>query len=245
MRSLRARRPGSRPPLRSVFRFLPRVAVVVLAALTAPLPAAPAAQRARAVVGNTVISRHDPAVEIRLARSVHYVGTARFVLSDRNLGQFDNCELFAFVDSDSSRRIRKFDWIQFEAYLPTHPQLHHVYNSPRHATIAGLDFYVDTGVSASDETPAAGSDDAQFSALLASHGYRRTDEIYVRLVHLTDATKRRELMIIYAESLAGSGYTAAQLEEGGKDHAKWAAIADALIRRGERSVTIRPEDPSR
>lgn len=165
------------------------------------------------------------------------------MLSDRSLGKFDDCELFAFVDADSSRHIRAFNWIQFEAYLPTRPHLHHTYNSPRHVTIAGLDFHVDTGLSASDKPPEPGSDEAHFYALLASHGYRRTDLMYVRLVHLTDATKRKELMVIYAESLAGSGHTAAQLDKGGKDHDKWATIANALIRRGERSITIRLPPP--
>jgi hypothetical protein len=217
-----------------------------LAALIGFLPASRAAQPVRAVLGNTVISRRDPAVAIKLPDSVHYVGTDRFILSDRNLGKFDQCELYSFVDSDSSHHIRKFYWIQFEAYLPSRPHLHHAYDSPRHVTIAGLDFYVDTWVSAASKPPEPGSDEAHFYALLASHGYRRNDFMYVRLVHLTDATKRKELMIIYAESLAGSGYTAAQLDKGGAQHVRWAAIENALIRRGEQSVTMRAiEDPSK
>src|SRR5690242_8429851 len=111
---------------------------VLLAALSGTLTDASAAQAARSVVANTVISRRDPAVTITLPSSIHYVGTDRFVLSDRALGKFDTCELYAFVESDSSRHIRKFNWIQFEAYLPTHPHLHHTYDSPRHATIGGL-----------------------------------------------------------------------------------------------------------
>jgi hypothetical protein len=56
-------------------------------------------------------------------------------------------------------------------------------------------------------------------------------------VHL-DATRRKELMIIYSENLAQTGYTALQLKDGGKDHEKWAAIEDGLIRRGEQGITI-------
>ena len=214
-------------------------AAAALVALVGSVPASRAAQSVRAVLGNTIISRHDPAVAIKVPSAFHYVGTDRFVLSDRNLGKFDQCELYSFVDANASQHIRKFYWIQFEAYLPSQPHIHHAYDSPRHVTIAGLDFYLDTWVSAAGTPPEPGSDQAHFYALLASHGYRRSDFMYLRLVHLTDATKRKELMIIYAESLAGSGYTAAQLDKGGAQHARWAAIDNALIRRGERSVALR------
>jgi hypothetical protein len=62
--------------------------------------------------------------------------------------------------------------------------------------------------------------------------------MYVRLVHLVDAAKRKELMIIYAENLASTGYTAAQLGEGGVEHAKWGAIADELAGKARRNITI-------
>jgi hypothetical protein len=189
-------------------------------------------------VSNAVISRRDPAVRITLPRSAHYVGSDRFVLSERALGKFDACELYAFVESDASKHIRKLYWIQFEAYLPSRPQLHHTYDSPRHATISGLDFYVDTSISPSTALLEPGSDETHFYSLLASHGYRRGDSMYVRLVHLTDATKRKELMIIYAEDVAESGHTAAQLQKGGSEYSRWAPIANNLIRRAERSVTI-------
>jgi hypothetical protein len=185
-----------------------------------------------------VISPRDPEVRITVPSSAHYVGTDRFVLSDPKLGKFDDCELFSFVDSDDGRHVRKFYWIQFEAYLPDHPHLHHTYDSPRHAEISGLDFYVDTWVSPATHPPGPGSDEAHFYALLGSYGYRRGDFISVRLVHLIDA-KRKEVMIIYAESLAGTGFAAAQLATGGSKHAEWTAIEKRLIGRAERSITIR------
>lgn len=205
--------------MRSTIDLLARA--IVLAAALASFPLAHAAQPVRAVTGNTVISPRDPAVKITLPASAHYLGSDRFVLSTRTLGKFDDCELYAFVDADSAKDIRKFYWVQFEAYLPSRPQLHHTYDSPRHATLGGLDFYVDTSVSTSGKPPEPGSDEAHFYSLLAAHGYRRRDFVYVRLVHLTDSTKRKELMIIYAESVAGTGHSAAR-----------------LIRRAERSVTV-------
>jgi hypothetical protein len=53
---------------------------------------------------------------------------------------------------------------------------------------------------------------ARTRQMLARAGYELPAErMSVRLVHLLDETRRKELMIIYAEDLALSGYTAAQL----------------------------------
>ena len=40
--------------------------------------------------------------------------------------------------------------------------------------------------------------------------------MYVRLVHLLDEQKRKELMIIYGEYLAPTGFSVADLSQGGK-----------------------------
>jgi len=197
-----------------------------------------AAQPDRSVSDNTVVSRRDPAVQIKLPSSARYVGADRFLLSDRELGDFDDCELHVFVNADDARNVRKLYWVQFEAYLPRQPSLQHTYDSPRHLTIGGVDFYVDTWVSSGSAPAEPGSDAAHLASLLVSRGYRRGDSMSVRLVHLTDATRRKELMIIYAESLAPTGYTAAKLKDGGTDHARWAAIEGGLIRRAEQSITI-------
>jgi hypothetical protein len=184
-----------------------------------------------------VISRHDPVAEIRLPDHFRYVGADRFLLTAAGLGDFDDCELHAFVQLDDAHTLHAFYWVQFEAYLPDHPHLHHTYDSSRHATIGDLDFYVDTWVSAGTTIPEQGSDEAHFYSLLAAHGYRREDLMSVRLVHL-DPTRRKELMIIYSESLAPTGHTALQLKSGGTDHGKWAAIESGLIRRAEQGIIL-------
>ncbi len=75
--------------------------------------------------------------------------------------------------------------------------------------------------------------------------------------------KRKELMIIYGEDLAGdglagdhlagdhlagnglagTGFTAAELSEGGKAHDRWPGIADALLERARKRITIEPRKP--
>jgi hypothetical protein len=59
--------------------------------------------------------------------------------------------------------------------------------------------------------------------------------MYVRFVHLLDKQKRQELMIIYAEDLTRSGYSAADLQKGGRFYDRWRSIDEAFVERGERA----------
>ena len=64
---------------------------------------------------------------------------------------------------------------------------------------------MDSGVLPAHRSLKPGSDEAHFYGLLASQGYRWSDLMYVRLVHLFDAAKRRELMIVCAKTLPRPG----------------------------------------
>src|SRR5258705_227195 len=75
-----------------------------------------------------------------------------------NLYDIADCELHAFVDSDAQENVQRLYWVQFEGYLPSKPDLAHQYDSPRHTTIGGLDFYVDTWVRPKDAKTQKGSD---------------------------------------------------------------------------------------
>jgi hypothetical protein len=203
------------------------------------LPVMAHATPERTAGGNIVVSRRDPAVSIRFPKSARYIGTDRFLLHDPKLGDFDDCELYAFVETDRKGHARKLYWVQFESYLPDHPELHHAYDSPRHAQIGGVDFYLDTWTTAGDSKPDPGSDTEHYYALLRAHGFKRRDMMVVRMVHLTDASKRKELMIIYREPLPEE-YTAASLAKGGADYGKWPALERGLIARAESSIKIQP-----
>ncbi|GAA0578034.1 hypothetical protein [Rhizomicrobium electricum] len=141
----------------------------------------------------------SPAVTITLPGSARYLGTDTFTLTDPKLGPFDDCKLFVFVEANG-KEIQKLYWVQFEEYKPSHPELHHAYNSPRHVEIGGLDFYVDTWTSTGKDAAERGSDTEHFNALLTANRYMRVPMTVVRLVHLFDKAKRKELMIIYGEA---------------------------------------------
>lgn len=190
----------------------------------------------RTVEDHVLTSAHDPKVRVHLPASAHHVGADRWVLYD-----MADCELYAFVAADSNNNVQRLYWVQFEGYLPSRPELHHTYDSPNHANIAGMDFYVDSWVRARDEPMRASSDLEHIVNLIRAKGFRLPDGMmYVRFVHLLDEQKRKELMIIYAEDLAGTGHPASELQPGGALHDQWASIEAKLVERAKASFTLEP-----
>jgi hypothetical protein len=189
----------------------------------------------RQVHGSAVLSDHDPHVQIELPESANYVDADRWILYG-----IADCELHAFVESDADKNVKSLYWIQFEGYLPTKPELAHSYDSPRHTTIGGLDFYVDTWPRATGEASRTGSDREHMEALIRGKGYKMpASMMYVRMVHLLDRSKRKELMIIYGEDLAPTGFTAADLREGGKSRDRWPQLETGLIARAQKTISLK------
>jgi hypothetical protein len=181
-----------------------------------------------------ITSEHDPHVRIQLPKSVQYVGANRWILYG-----IADCELHAFVEADPRNNVERLYWVQFESYVPTRPELKHTYDSPRHANIGGMDFYVDTWARPKDAETRAGSDFEHIRTLLRAKDYNMpAGMMSVRLVHLLDEQKRKELMIIYGEDVAGTGFTAADLNEGGKERERWPNIEKGLIERAEQKIRI-------
>jgi hypothetical protein len=210
-----------------------KLAMLSLAMACMALPAH-AQEPERTVHGSSVISTLDPKIRVDLPASAQYVGADRWLL----LG-FDDCEMHLFVDADAGKHIQRLYWVQFEAYIPERPEAHHDYSGSRHITIDGLDFYLDTWVSDASQPTEKDSDGDHERRLLAAKGFKRpANGMYVRLVHLPDAEKRKELMVIYGEDLAPVGFTAAALGEHGEAHDRWAGIEKGLIERAMRHVAF-------
>jgi hypothetical protein len=190
----------------------------------------------RKVQGNMITSERDPAVRIHLPKSAEYVGADRWVLYG-----IADCELHAFVDADAQKNVQRLYWVQFEAYVPSRPELKHTYDSPRHASIGGLDFYVDTWVREADSEVEPGSDGEHIRALIRGRGYHIPEGMMsVRLVHLLDESKRTELMLIYSEDVKPTGMSAFDLQPQGKAHDQWQAVEKGLIERAETAIAIEP-----
>jgi hypothetical protein len=188
----------------------------------------------RKVTKNVITSEKDPKVTITLPKEAAYAGADRWVLYN-----VADCELHAWVEADANKNVTRLYWVQFEGYVPEKPELKHTYDSPRQATLGGWDFYVDTWVRAGGVEMRPGSDREHIEKLVRAKGYKMPAGMaYVRLVHLLDEQKRKELMIIYGEPLP-AGTNVADLDENGKDRAtKWPAIEKQVIQGAQQRIKI-------
>lgn len=194
-----------------------------------------AAPVSRTVSGQVLTSKEMPAVRLEFDKAFKYAGGHSFVLYD-----VANAEQHFFVDADKDGRLKRFYWIQFEGYLPDNTHAYD-YNSPKIVNIGGLDFFADVYArSMNGNTGRPDSDGNRARAFLESKGYKlgSTEVVSQRLVHLIDAAKRNELMIIYLEDLSATGLTAADLNEGGSARARWPEVSQAVLDRALKSLKI-------
>jgi hypothetical protein len=75
-------------------------------------------------------------------------------------------------------------------------------------------------------------------ALIQKAGYTiGAESMNLRLVHLMDEARRKELMFIYAEDLAASGFTTEQLKTP-EGEANWLEIKKGLIERALERIKL-------
>ena len=171
----------------------------------------------RRVDGRTIASPANPRATIEVADGFRYVGGQQFVLYG-----VANAEQHFFVDAAADGTVRRLYWLQFEGYLPDNTSQYR-YASPDVRRIGPFDFFVDV-LTTSPNPPRSGSDSEHMRDFLQQHGFKLTSSAgAVRFVHLTDATKRNELMIIYRES---------------GDASQAAVSPEALIARGMSGLRI-------
>ena len=208
-----------------------------------PLPASVrAAPVSRKVRGLTLTSDREPRVRIRFGKGFRYVGGQSFVLYD-----VANAEQHFFVDADARGRVRRLYWVQFEGYLPSNTHVYD-YDSKNVVRVGGLDFIADAQArqipppdpALSTKPANKVSDGDRARAFLASKGLRlvTNEALWQRLVHMVDASKRSELMVIYLEDLDGTGLTAADLSEGGRAKGQWESVSKGLLERARAGMTI-------
>jgi len=195
------------------------------------LPAALHGQRT--VSGNRITSNEFPKATFEAVSGLQYAGTQRFEL----YGVAD-AEQHFFVELDGNR-IKRLLWVQFEGYLPNNS---HTYNY-RDETVehSGKTWHRRISAALIPETEARPeSDGAKARAFLKSKGWTIGANVMLeRLVWVLDSPARHELMVIYLEDLADQGFTAADLNEGGKARDQWVARADAFHTRALASFRIR------
>lgn len=193
----------------------------------------------RRFAGDALVSETDPTVTLRVAAPYRYLGGQKFLL----YGVAD-AEQHFFVEPGPDGELLSLYWIQFEGYRPDNEYRYDYEDSPSRMRLDGFEFYVDTAVVESDPSRRRrGSDGSLARAFLADSGYGLpADYVYVRLVHLTDATRRKELMIIFLEDLTPTGMTAADLGADGEQESLWPGVEERTLEKIRRTLELLAPD---
>jgi len=167
----------------------------------------------RTIHGDTLISPADPAARFVIHPPFRSAG-GQLIDIQRVAG----AEQQFFIDAGPDSTIRRFYWIQFEHYYPDNTHAYDYSWAPfQPVTVGRFPFVGDVRVRdhyfTMDQRP--GSDSKAAEEFLRARGYKLGGTFVVlRLFHLPDATKRKELMILYGEAVAdsaSSGRTQAEI----------------------------------
>jgi len=146
--------------------------------------------------------------------------------------------LTSLVEAYPDKTVKAMYWIQFEAYLPTNEYTYD-YSKDEPVTFGGRPFWKSSNFGPTNNTPRAGGDGERTRQMLARAGYKLPAErMSVRLLHLVDESRRKELMIIYAEDLVPSGYSASQLLDGKEPGPEWKNIEHGLVERAKKRIKL-------
>jgi len=155
----------------------------------------------RRVEGNTLISAADPAVSLTFDKAFVYAGGQSI-----DIFKVAGAEQYFFIDAGADRSVRRFYWVQFEHYYPDNKEVYDYSSIPQKPVELGrLAFMGDVRVRPRYFTmdDRRGSDSMAAADLLRTKGYRLDGTFAtLRLFHLPDDTKRRELMVIYGEAVS-------------------------------------------
>lgn len=194
----------------------------------------------RSVSQNQLISPRDPNVTLKFGSDYRHIGGQKFIL----YGTADTEQHF-FVETTADNQLKSLYWIQFEAYLPDHSQQYNYEDSPSRIRLNDFEFYLDTEPIRSDPSKRRrGSDGTLAREFVRSRGYEfPQDFAYARLVFLTDASRRKELMIVFIDDLATSGLTAPELSSNGSQAARWPKVEKKMLEKIRADLTlITPKD---
>ena len=188
----------------------------------------------RTVQNNLLRSDGSPIVRLQVDPLFRYAGNTTFILYD-----IAHVEQHHFVVADSKNRVERLLWFQFEGYLDNNQRKYN-YSGMETIVLKELTFLHDADVSNIDddynERPT--SDFAHVVNFLKEKGYLfEGDAMFKRLVWL-DGDLRNELMIIYSEGLASTGYKIADLRKGGMATAEWLDLSRSLHERALASFVV-------
>jgi hypothetical protein len=154
----------------------------------------------REVEGGTLISPADPAASLAFNKAFPFAGGQTI-----DILKVAGAEQYFFIDAAADHSIRRFYWVQFEHYFPDNTYSYNYSEIAQKPVALGrLAFTGDVRASphyfTMDDRP--GSDSKAAEVFLRARGFKLDGTfVTLRLFHLPDDSKRKELMIIYGEIL--------------------------------------------
>lgn len=199
---------------------------------------APGGAFVRQVKKNEIISQKLPALRIKFDGAYTYAGSQQFVLYG-----VAYAEQHFFVDADKDGRIRRLYWLQFEHYLPTNTHSYDYSFMNDSVNLSGLPFFTDArpiSITAMRSRARPESDTAKAQTFLQSKGYNFSGDDFFnrRFVHLADEAKRYELLIVYMEDMAGTGFKAADFSKEGKAADRWPEVSKEMLGRALKGFKV-------
>ena len=192
----------------------------------------------RTVSGNTLFSQSDPMVRMTFDERFR---AYRRAASSLLYGTAD-VEQHFFVEEHPDGTLKSFVWIQFEGFLPDNDYTYDYSDSPLRLRIGAFDFYTDTAAGTSNRFMRLGwpgTDGYLARKFAADKGYAMPDDYaYARLVHIPDDASRKELLIVFMEDLAPTGWTGEALREGGENEERWPEVEAAHLDRIKRVMSL-------
>ncbi len=147
-----------------------------------------------------LVSKAGPPVTLEPGKAFHYAGGQVI-----DIFKVAGAEQHFFVEVAPDSAIRRFYWVQFEHYYPDNSHQYDFTGIKQQPVRLGLlDFMGDVTVAPGYFTSGnrAGSDSEAGAQFLRARGYKLDGTfVRLRLFHLPDSSRRKELMIIYGETL--------------------------------------------
>jgi hypothetical protein len=169
------------------------LSLVVIAALALP-NGARSQPNPYTVANGRITSAMQPEIRLEYDTALTYLGSQRWILY--NVAQAEQ-HLFVERGPEGARR---FLWVQFEEYIPSSNGR---YDYSRSAPLSafGRELRVDKSLFRPPATEARPESDGAYARrLLREKGVTLPEQMLMeRFIYLPDTTRRRELMVIYAE----------------------------------------------
>lgn len=167
---------------------------IVLALCVAVATRDAAAQAPYSVTNGRILSAMQPEIRLDIDTALHYVGSQRWILY--NVAQ---AEQHLFVER-STEGVERFLWVQFEEYIPS-SNGRYDYSKDTPVSAFGRELRTSKQLWKVPTTESRPESDGAYSRkLLGEHGIVLPPQmLYERFIYLPDTTRRRELMVIYAE----------------------------------------------